>query len=355
MRTAVVTSCSRAGFEKYGLRCLTTLNQFWPADIDVYLVSEDSIEVPSGLMDGRKFRFINLSESQYAARFYAENDTHRARGMVGRYYDFKFDAWKFSKKVFAVELVAARSDVERLVWLDADVFTYTPIPVGFFDKLPPHAHALACLERPGYHSECGFVGYNLANIAARKFITEFAQLYVTGDVFRLKEWHDSFVFDWLRKKMVIPTYKIPHKSRSHPFIHSVLGKFMDHLKGVHRKNRGQSDDHPRLGVSRVLQTRKPLVHKRTPKPKLKRALQLSPAARWAAKKARWVTKQREKVKRLQEEGHAMRNGDLVAGWGHPLPGDALQIKAGGWEGHLPVEQVDGGVIEHPTESTKLSS
>lgn len=246
---AVVTSCSLAGFEQHGRRNITTLDQFWPADVNVYMVSEDNLQIPK--VQRRTIEFLPLGVHASATEFYEKHaDNARAKGITGptgrNGYAFRFDAWKFSKKVFAISLVASQTKAKRLIWLDADVFTFAPLPLFLLQALPPPRYALAYLDRGvKYHSECGFVSYDLTHPQTKPFIAEFERLYVSGEVFGLKEWHDSFVFDWLRKRTGIPCYKIPHGGQGHPFVHSLLGKYMDHLKG-RRKEHGQSRDHPFL-------------------------------------------------------------------------------------------------------------
>lgn len=248
----VVTSCSSVGWEKYGERFVSTFAEHWPQSVALHVVSED--ELPSKY--GRKnMMFHRLSGSDSWQSFRAQYETvkwvhgdsasKRPQGFGKRWpdrsgYNFRFDAYKFSKKVFAIELIAEELRSGRLLWLDADTLTHAPVPEGLSDRMMPGAYAVSCLSRVGYHSECGFVGYNLEHHQALKFIRAFAELYTGGDVFQLAEWHDSWVFDWLRNKMMVATYNIPHKSKGHPFINSELGLYLDHLKG-NRKNQGKSN------------------------------------------------------------------------------------------------------------------
>jgi hypothetical protein len=161
-------------------------------------------------------------------------------------YNFRQDAWRFSKKVFAIELVATKLTGGRLIWLDADTLTFADVPLEMLQRMPPEGCGIAHLDRPGYHSECGWIAYNLDVEGVRQFITRFAALYETKEVFQLTEWHDSWVFDWLRKRTPnVKSWAIPHKNSGHPFVYSELGKYMDHLKGA-RKQSGISADHPRF-------------------------------------------------------------------------------------------------------------
>ena len=70
-------------------------------------------------------------------------------------------------------------------------------------------------------------------------------MYLTGDIFSLREWHDCYIFDVLRFKFQEngAEFKnlVEHLPESdHPFMQSALAEFFDHLKGPERKARGYS-------------------------------------------------------------------------------------------------------------------
>jgi len=70
-------------------------------------------------------------------------------------------------------------------------------------------------------------------------------LYESDELFKLEQWHDSFVFDKIRKVYektnLIENINLSPwgKDYDHVFINSILGDYMDHLKGP-RKNYGKS-------------------------------------------------------------------------------------------------------------------
>ena len=94
---------------------------------------------------------------------------------------------------------------------------------------------------------------NLNHPVCHEFIKEFERVYEDADngIFQMEEWHDSYVFGTIlnRMKADFPTvldysaniYNNPAKTGGggHPLINSVLGKWIDHLKGV-RKTEGRS-------------------------------------------------------------------------------------------------------------------
>jgi hypothetical protein len=246
---SVITSCSLDGWKRYGQRCITTLLHHWPKGIPIHIVSEDALplhDLSKNLSAKIWLSFWPLNDNPLARDFYEQHrNTPACRGMKTNKYNFRQDAWRFSKKVFAIDLVAPKMN-GRLIWLDADTVTFANVPIEFLQRMPPDDYGIAHLDRPGYHSECGWIGYNLEVQGVRQFIARFAALYYSKEVFTLKEWHDSWVFDWLRKQMPeVKSWAIPYKSSVHPFVYSELGQYMDHLKGA-RKQTGISHDHPRF-------------------------------------------------------------------------------------------------------------
>lgn len=246
MSVSVVTSFSAEGYELYGKRCLDTFHQYWPKEVVLHIVSEHKIDLPQ--FEDRKVIGYNLYQESMKARdfylIYGANEDAHGRGKIGKDrklnrhwrtgYSFRHDAIKFSKKVFAIRIAAANTSSGRLIWLDADTITLQPIPLALINHVSPDSAAISYFDRSPYHSECGFVVYNLDILGTRHFIRRFADLYYSGKVFELAEWHDSWVFDWLRKHSDLPEWQIPHNNSGEPVKRSVLGQYLDHLKGARK-------------------------------------------------------------------------------------------------------------------------
>ena len=212
----IVTSFSREGYEQYGKRFLESAGNL-PYRVTVY--SEDDLPIPhKKLDDPAHLAFLERCEPDPP--------------------DYRFQARRFSYKTFAVLAAKGRG---RLIWLDADVKVFAKVPKDFLDGLLPKGMYTAYLGRERMHSECGFVIYDRDHQAHEKFMSEWRRLYETGQLFLLKEWHDSFVYDHLRTTLKVPAVNIsgPGKKSHHPFINSPLGKYMDHYKG-NRKKLGRS-------------------------------------------------------------------------------------------------------------------
>jgi len=206
---------------------------YWPIDLIIYHEDQD--------LSGTDAILRNLFDVQDMIDFL---DRHKSnRSVKGRYpqnnwkpkciregYNFRFDAYKFSRKIFAIADAAKEVKTGKLFWLDADIITREYIDVDLFDKVLPDDVAISYLDREPYHSECGFVGYNLDHPQTHGFIQEFARQYSSDEFLKINEWHDSYVFDFIRKKMDIESYAIPYTGRL-PVEGSILGDYIVHDKG----------------------------------------------------------------------------------------------------------------------------
>ena len=95
---------------------------------------------------------------------------------------------------------------------------------------------------------------------AHKFIKKFENMYEDAEngIFSLEEWHDSFVFEEVRKVVQDKNpqarfYNISGNlinGEGHPVINSDLGAYIDHLKGD-RKEVGKSTKPQDLMVERT--------------------------------------------------------------------------------------------------------
>jgi hypothetical protein len=236
MKISAVTSFSPKGYEQYGRRFIETYKEFWPSDIELFVYWEG--ERPDGVRSGH-----NLLDLEDAVAFIARHDNPIMRGekphpnkIWGRKakiggYNFRYDAFKFSRKVFAVAHAACQLQTGKLFWIDADVYTHRKMDKAFLKKILPENAALAYMARPNYHSELGFVGYNLNHPDAPPFIAEYVRQYVDDLFISHDRWDDCNIFDMLVGKLKPATKLIHHSSRAQPFDHSALARYMYHNKG----------------------------------------------------------------------------------------------------------------------------
>lgn len=167
-------------------------------------------------------------------------------------YNYRFDAIRFSFKAFALYRAVIDLGIGgNIAWLDSDIVCRRKFNGSDVADIFPAKGQLASylgrinFPKPNAYSECGFVGYNLDNQKSKEFLLEFINIYTTGNIFRLPEWHDCMAFDSLRRNYenkgeLFLNLSSDFASSDHPFILSKLGTFFDHLKGPERKRRGSS-------------------------------------------------------------------------------------------------------------------
>ena len=259
---ALVSTCHHLGYAQYGRRMITTFDRHWPKDVPLFFYAEDF--QPDVLSE----RIVALDLLASCPDLVAFKDRHRnnrsahgqeARGtrVVVRWrkdkegrrvlpkikltrllqgIGYRWNAVRFSHKCFAIFDAAVRCEADVLFWLDADVAIFNDIPRAFLESLVPPDCLLSFLKRPTC-SECGLVGYNLRHPGIGQFLADFEALYTEDRLFKEKEYHDSWLFDVLRKKYErkgCKTFDIGEgvgARTGHVFVNSSLGQYMDHMKG----------------------------------------------------------------------------------------------------------------------------
>jgi hypothetical protein len=168
--------------------------------------------------------------------------------------EFKWHAVRFSNKVYAVFDACTRRTGDWVVWMDADSFIHSDWSYEDFKRMLPSNVYITYVGR-GRGSqtwpECGFYGINMNHPVAHSFLEDFERMYEDADngIFKLEEWHDSYVFGELLKKYKdFPSHDYSAEmylkeaktgGGGHPLINTELGKYMDHMKG-NRKTAGKS-------------------------------------------------------------------------------------------------------------------
>ena len=161
---------------------------------------------------------------------------------------FKWDAIRFANKVYAVLDAARTCGSDILIWMDADTIVHNKMPLEFFENFIPNDVFLSYAGRGGKYTECGWYSMNLKHVYALPFFNEFERMYEDAEngIFKEKEWHDSYIFDVVRKwhesKFDVKNNDYAKgliKGEGHPIINTELGAYIDHMKGA-RKAAGRS-------------------------------------------------------------------------------------------------------------------
>lgn len=274
MKIKVITSYKPGTWSKYAERCVKSVIENWPDGTAINIYHEGPQPETSQFLSPR-VKWIDLHEVQ--PELVKFKDRHKndpvacgelqeIEGGVRRPEAFNgsdknkgsylFDSVRFANKVFCVTH-SIKSSIEKeydyVIWLDADTYTFRPMPREFLESLLPKESMLTYLGREnpekndgGKYPECGFVGYNLRDTYIVDFANEWEKLYINDKIFELIEWHDSYVF-WYLSKLYIKNKNIMINDIGyrkgvkghHVFINSELGLYIDHFKGK-RKNIGSS-------------------------------------------------------------------------------------------------------------------
>tara|TARA_B100001287_G_scaffold265574_1_gene258639 strand:+ start:5124 stop:5972 length:849 start_codon:yes stop_codon:yes gene_type:complete len=260
----VCTTFHKEGLDLYGQRFIDSFAKRVDKQIKLLVYAEDCVVVnpdPTQItvFDAKlELKKLNAFKQRWKDDPRANGippDEIKARRPRDWHKKFKWDAIRFANKVYAVFDACERSK-DWCVWMDADTFVHSDWTYDQFKNLLPNNKWMTYVGRgKGSQTwpECGFYGLNLNDTICQDFLKEFERVYEDAEngIFKLEEWHDSFVFGNILNAMKdyypeVLDYSAEMYIRTaktggggHPLINSVLGTWIDHMKG-NRKNTKKS-------------------------------------------------------------------------------------------------------------------
>ena len=149
---AVLTTFNQKGLQLYGQRMINSFDDRMPREIDLYIYAERCLPI-----NRKTKRVINILDHEKTLpamvefkKKYIGDPRATGQGPDGKRLDakkaFKWDAIKFCNKVYAVCDAARRAKedgVDVLLWMDADSYVHTPMPLNFLEKFIPE-HVFTC-------------------------------------------------------------------------------------------------------------------------------------------------------------------------------------------------------------------
>ena len=255
MNYSVVTTFHKAGYEKYGKRMIQTFIKNWPKEVTLFVYAEDCEVTETA--ENLKIFDLHQSSPELVAFKNKWKDVPMANGKLAippiipgakkqPGLGFKWNAVRFSHKVYSIFHCASICNSDALLWMDADSVCHSPIELNTINQFCPENIDLAFLGREGKYTECGLYYMNLKSLGVKEFLKEFQRVYDNAEegIFKLTEWHDSFVFDAVRNNHKLNQLDWSGHlitGEGHPLINSEWGAYLDHLKGD-RKTLGRSKD-----------------------------------------------------------------------------------------------------------------
>ena len=258
MKLGVVTTFPPNRWNVYAQRMIESHIEFWPDDVKLYAYYEG---VKPNLQN-EKVVFVDIHEANPelvkfkekhkndpvangelqeipggVKRSPAAGDKDKGKG------SYLWDAVRFAHKTFAVDHAIRTWPEEYMLWLDADTFTFRKITTEFVTGLLPSDKLVNFLGRGEKYPECGWVCYNKTHPKIKEFMSYWTDMYIKDTIFEELEWHDSYLF-WQVVKRIAPNEGVDIGKGAgarghHVFINSVLGEYIDHMKGK-RKVKGKS-------------------------------------------------------------------------------------------------------------------
>ena len=236
----------------FGLDMIESFFKNWPDNIMLTAFIEGSKLIDSSKVSG-KINVQDFDECIPKYKNFCEKFKHKSHLTD----DFRYNVFRFAHKVYAISKALQLNKSKYLIWLDSDIKTYKKIPISLLNKLVKENTYLSYLGRENISiehlkfSECGFLIFNTEHSLHSKFWKKMMIMYDDGKIFDEKEWHDSYIFDVVRKDLEINDNLkninisdfglVDLKNEDHVFVSSILGKFMDHRKG-NRKDKKWSGE-----------------------------------------------------------------------------------------------------------------
>jgi hypothetical protein len=235
---------------------IDTFLKNWPQDVHLYVYAEDCVVTQSApnltiydfaqkvpALTAFKNTWRNVPKANGLEPLGPPNSKGKQPGI-----GFRWDAIRFSHKIYAVCDAARETDADVLFWMDADMVCHSPITTDFIGSQIPKTAGLAFLGRKNKFTECGLYAINLRNAVTQAWLVEFQLAYDSGRLFTMSEWNDCWVFDRTREEVGLKydhwhqlnwSANFSKQGEGHPLINTEWGKYLDHLKG-NRKDYGKS-------------------------------------------------------------------------------------------------------------------
>jgi hypothetical protein len=237
-----VTTFNQKLYEEYAKRFIDTYNM----DFDLVIYSEDDLS----FLNNDKISTVNFNNDVPDIIKFIE--TNKEKNLKTSKKGFRWDAVRFCYKIYAVTHCALNNleKYDYLIWLDADIIFKEELDKKtLLELFIRNNNMISYLGRKNYHSDCGFLIFDLNHKYTNEYMSKVKHLYDSNEIYNLKEYHDSYIWDYVRiifeNKYGIKNFNLGYeysnnKSYNHILLKTPLFNYIDHLKGEIRKKIGTS-------------------------------------------------------------------------------------------------------------------
>ncbi len=230
-----------------GQQMLDSFYKCWPSDIPIHVYAPIALSTESTeRIKLHSLKLHSLEDDIDYLEFIHKFDPRNGKRVYGSkiYEKDPNVAIKFCHKVFAAAdypqvLNDRQGEVDWWIWIDADVVWRKQIDARFLEVVCNPSFLCSYLGRQNWHhSECGFVSYNISS-GSNKILDYMKFFYMSGLIFGLPEWHDSYVFDVVRNGIAASGYQCNDLSKDvqqscsdiNVWPKTILGEYAIHNKG----------------------------------------------------------------------------------------------------------------------------
>lgn len=228
----LVTSFGDEGYDIYGEKMLKSFIKYDKHDtLTVYY------EVKRRFPRHKRIEYIDCHSFPEFDEFLARPEI-ASNGPNGEGdKNWRFAVNRFGRKAIVQIHEMYRGDNNhRWCWLDADTEFKAPVPEGVWDKTF-QGKPLSYLGRISFHPCTSFIGFDNRAGELDKFYDAYRDVWTGPKLFSIPEWHDAFVFNWIRQAVGVPSTNILENNKNAVGSRNVFNmafNFCNHKKGARK-------------------------------------------------------------------------------------------------------------------------
>jgi hypothetical protein len=127
--------------------------------------------------------------------------------------NWRYDVNRFGRKAMVIIHAMRTYCDSRWAWIDADTEFKAHVPEGAWEKTVRDA-PLSYLGRISFHPCTSFIGFDNRRGELDIFYDAYEDVWTSTKIFSIPEWHDAFVFNWIRKAIGVKSHDIMENNKN---------------------------------------------------------------------------------------------------------------------------------------------